>query len=81
MKKLKPGNAMLNTDNDHDNDNNKGVFTLTEAETETENDKKIACMGLCGVHTDRDRYSDQCQWVSNPFYRSQSRCRSLSLSV
>ena len=28
-------------------------------------------MGLCGgVHTDRDRYSDSCQWVSNPFLPS-----------
>ena len=29
---------------------------------------KMNCMELCGgVHTDGDRYSDKCQWVSNPF--------------
>ena len=35
---------------------------MTEAETETD---KNGCMGLYGgVHTDRDRYSERCQWVS-----------------
>ena len=51
MKKLKPGIAMLNTDNHHDNDNKKGVFTLTEAETETETDKKQLVWDCVGVFT------------------------------
>ena len=41
---------------------------------------EMGCMGLCGgVRTDRNRYSDRCQWVSNPFDRSRSRSRSLSV--
>ena len=64
---------------------NKGVFTLTEAESEREGetDEKWVVWDC----VDRDKYSDRCQWVSNPFYqswswsRSQSWSRSLSLSV
>ena len=56
----------------------KGAFTLTETET----DRKwvvFDCVEVFIVYrdSDRDKYSDQCQWVSNPFYRS----RSLSVST
>ena len=42
---------------------NKGVFTLTEAESETETDAKWIARDC----VDRDRYTNRCQWVSNPF--------------
>ena len=57
----------------------KGLFTLTRAETET--NKKRVVRDCVEVFTDRDRYSEWCQWVLNPLYRSQSRSLSLSLSV